>query len=305
MSRIRHILLLGGTAAARKLAEALAVALPKARITYALAGATPHPRLPRAANIEVRIGGFGGADGLARWLREQDVAALIDATHPHARHMPHNAATAASLAGVAHARFLPRLPDFTLAAPAATGFSTFFSTSCPGLTRASRRRLPQSPALSALDCRGKPGNDERGSRARGIVWLEHAEEAVHLLPRGARVAVALGSRGLAALRERGDLHLHARMLATPVFCPLPRWRLCIGKKCGPRGSMAAEMVWLRTIGAQCVLARHAAGSRQLVAAALRLGLPVLLVRPPASPQGVLVLHSMQEVRDWLATHFSR
>lgn len=62
------------------------------RATLSLAGRTQHPALPR---IPHRIGGFGGPEGLAAWLREHRVTALVDATHPFASVMPWNAARAA------------------------------------------------------------------------------------------------------------------------------------------------------------------------------------------------------------------
>ena len=47
--------------------------------------------MPRVPVGEVRIGGFGGADGLAVWLREHAVDAVIDATHPFAANITANA----------------------------------------------------------------------------------------------------------------------------------------------------------------------------------------------------------------------
>lgn len=88
----RHILILGGTTEARRLAGELD-ALPGLRVTTSLAGRVAQPRLPAG---EVRIGGFGGPEGLARWLREQQVDALIDATHPFAGTISFNAAEAAA-----------------------------------------------------------------------------------------------------------------------------------------------------------------------------------------------------------------
>lgn len=89
-----HVLLLGGTTEARLLAETLAAEAPDLRVTSSLAGRVASPRgLPG----QVRVGGFGGADGLARWLREHRVDALIDATHPFAETISFNAARAAAL----------------------------------------------------------------------------------------------------------------------------------------------------------------------------------------------------------------
>ncbi|KJY35681.1 cobalt-precorrin-6A reductase [Streptomyces sp. NRRL S-495] len=101
----RHLLILGGTTEARALAAALATALsttlstalagrPGLRVTSSLAGRVARPRLPAG---EVRIGGFGGADGLADWLRAERVDAVVDATHPFAAVMSGNAAAAVPL----------------------------------------------------------------------------------------------------------------------------------------------------------------------------------------------------------------
>ncbi|MEU5210789.1 cobalt-precorrin-6A reductase [Streptomyces sp. NPDC020742] len=92
----RHVLILGGTTEARRLAAALAPD-PSLRVTNSLAGRVAAPRLPAG---EVRIGGFGGPDGLARWLRAHAVDALIDATHPFAGTISQNAARAAATAHV-------------------------------------------------------------------------------------------------------------------------------------------------------------------------------------------------------------
>ncbi|WP_367138600.1 MULTISPECIES: cobalt-precorrin-6A reductase [Streptomyces] len=96
MSDRRHILILGGTTEARRLAGELAED-PGLRVTTSLAGRVAQPRLPAG---DVRIGGFGGPSGLARWLREQQVDALIDATHPFAGTISFNAAEAAAAARV-------------------------------------------------------------------------------------------------------------------------------------------------------------------------------------------------------------
>jgi precorrin-6A/cobalt-precorrin-6A reductase len=91
-----RILILGGTTEARALAEALAQRSAFA-VTVSLAGRTVEP-LPQAA--PVRSGGFGGAAGLARYLHDEKVDVLIDATHPYAAAISANAARAADSAGV-------------------------------------------------------------------------------------------------------------------------------------------------------------------------------------------------------------
>jgi precorrin-6A/cobalt-precorrin-6A reductase len=92
-----RVLILGGTTEARQLAGCLATR-PDLDVTLSLAGRTA---APAAQPVAVRIGGFGGAAGLADYLRSEMVAALIDATHPYAATISANAVAAASHTGVA------------------------------------------------------------------------------------------------------------------------------------------------------------------------------------------------------------
>ncbi|MGK3204207.1 cobalt-precorrin-6A reductase [Amycolatopsis sp. MEPSY49] len=89
------ILVLGGTGEARNLAEELVNS--DIRVVSSLAGRVARPRLPVG---EVRVGGFGGPDGLAAYLRENDVKAVVDATHPFAERIGANAAKAAERTGI-------------------------------------------------------------------------------------------------------------------------------------------------------------------------------------------------------------
>ncbi|MFF7855064.1 cobalt-precorrin-6A reductase [Streptomyces sp. NPDC007904] len=91
-----HILVLGGTTEARELAAEL-TARPRTRVTTSLAGRVTRPG---AVHGELRVGGFGGAEGLADWLREQRVDAVVDATHPFAGTITANAARAAAATGL-------------------------------------------------------------------------------------------------------------------------------------------------------------------------------------------------------------
>ncbi|MBJ7520397.1 MAG: cobalt-precorrin-6A reductase [Solirubrobacteraceae bacterium] len=89
------ILILGGTAEARALAQRLDDA--GRPVISSLAGRVARPRLPAG---ETRIGGFGGPDRLATWLRDHDIDAVVDATHPFAARISASAAVAAPAAGV-------------------------------------------------------------------------------------------------------------------------------------------------------------------------------------------------------------
>jgi precorrin-6A/cobalt-precorrin-6A reductase len=91
-----RVLILGGTTEARLLAERLATRADL-EVTLSLAGRTASP-IPHA--VPLRIGGFGGATGLANHLIAERVEALIDATHPYANIISDNAAIAARKAGV-------------------------------------------------------------------------------------------------------------------------------------------------------------------------------------------------------------
>jgi precorrin-6A/cobalt-precorrin-6A reductase len=89
------VLILGGTAEARALASELHKA--GTPVTTSLAGRVKRPRLPDG---ELRIGGFGGPEGLATWLHAHHVVAAVDATHPFAARISASAAVACQISGV-------------------------------------------------------------------------------------------------------------------------------------------------------------------------------------------------------------
>jgi len=90
-----RILILGGTGEARELAAELVAA--GVDVLSSLAGRVRQPRLPDGP---VRVGGFGGAAGLAAFLRAEQITAVIDATHPFAEAITASAAQAAAQVGV-------------------------------------------------------------------------------------------------------------------------------------------------------------------------------------------------------------
>ncbi|WP_281689731.1 cobalt-precorrin-6A reductase [Pseudonocardia thermophila] len=126
------VLILGGTTEARELAGDL---VGEHRVITSLAGRV---RAPKPLPGEVRIGGFGGVDGLVEWLRTERVAAVVDATHPFAAQMTEHAVAATAQAGVPYLRLdrpgVPPDPAWTVvptlaAAPAAlTGDRVFLTT---------------------------------------------------------------------------------------------------------------------------------------------------------------------------------
>lgn len=94
----KRLLILGGTGDARALAEAVTTRFGDAvEIEFSLAGRTREPALPTGA---VRIGGFGGSAGLARYIAENDIDLVVDATHPFANRISAHAVEACALAEV-------------------------------------------------------------------------------------------------------------------------------------------------------------------------------------------------------------
>ncbi|UWR26246.1 cobalt-precorrin-6A reductase [Sulfitobacter sp. S223] len=89
-----RVLLLGGTTEASQLAQALHSA--RIETVFSYAGRT---NAPIAQPVDVRIGGFGGADGLATYLKNERISHVVDATHPFANTMGQNAYRACSTHG--------------------------------------------------------------------------------------------------------------------------------------------------------------------------------------------------------------
>ena len=96
MAEARRLLILGGTGEAAALAHRLGK-VPNLGIVTSMAGRT---RAPAAVPGELRVGGYGGAEGLARYIMERPIDLVIDATHPYAARMTENAAAACAASGV-------------------------------------------------------------------------------------------------------------------------------------------------------------------------------------------------------------
>jgi precorrin-6A/cobalt-precorrin-6A reductase len=91
-----RLLILGGTAEAAALARAVSERFGAGLTAIsALAGRTENP-VPLPG--EVRIGGFGGVDGLAAYLATEGIDFLIDATHPFADRISRHARLSAEAA---------------------------------------------------------------------------------------------------------------------------------------------------------------------------------------------------------------
>ncbi|HNB28399.1 MAG TPA: cobalt-precorrin-6A reductase [Alphaproteobacteria bacterium] len=97
-----RVLILGGTQEAYELAERLAE-IERLEIISSLAGRTREPRQPQGA---MRSGGFGGPEGLARYLRDERIRFVVNATHPFADQISAHAVEAAAASGTELLRLL-------------------------------------------------------------------------------------------------------------------------------------------------------------------------------------------------------
>jgi precorrin-6A/cobalt-precorrin-6A reductase len=95
---MKRLLILGGTGDAVELA-AKASAIAEVEVITSLAGRTRQPQAPAGL---LRIGGFGGEQGLVDYLRETNIDVLIDATHPFAAQISFHAANAATACKIPH-----------------------------------------------------------------------------------------------------------------------------------------------------------------------------------------------------------
>lgn len=88
----KRVLLLGGVTEALAIARTLGP-----RHIYSLAGVG---RVPNDLQCQVRVGGYGGAEGLAQFIRAEGIDLIVDATHPYAAQISRNAVAAGRIAGI-------------------------------------------------------------------------------------------------------------------------------------------------------------------------------------------------------------
>ncbi|AWN47866.1 cobalt-precorrin-6A reductase [Methylobacterium terrae] len=229
-----RILILGGTTEAAGLVRLLA-GRPAYDVTLSLAGRTASPL---ALPARTRIGGFGGADGLAAYLRENGIAALVDATHPFARVISRNAAAASRQTGVPLlavrrpawtrepgdewrevdsvaecAAFLGEVPRRVFLTVGRLELAAF--AAAPQHRYLVRTIEPVGDAL--------PGIDVTAIEARGPFGLD--EEAVLMRRHGVEVLVTKNSGGLATygkIAAARALHLPVVIVRQPVLPEVAR-----------------------------------------------------------------------------------
>jgi precorrin-6A/cobalt-precorrin-6A reductase len=252
------VLLLGGTGEARRLADLLVA--QDIDVVSSLAGRTTNARLPAG---EVRQGGFGGVDGLVGWMRDEQVDALVDATHPFAATMTAHAAEAARRTGV---------PLLVLRRP--------------GWEEAAADRAPVPGA-----------GEQTGDHPVTWHWVESADAAAQLLPElGSRVFLTIGRQGLDAFAGTG-LWTLARCVDPPS--PSPGWCTLILAR-GPF-AVEDEVRLLREHRIDVLVTKDSGGemTSAKLAAARQLGVPVIVIRRPPLPPGVDAVESVDQVVEWL------
>jgi precorrin-6A/cobalt-precorrin-6A reductase len=236
-----RVLILGGTAEAVRLAEAC-TALPDLEIITSLAGRT---RAPNAPPGELRIGGFGGAEGLEGFLRARRIERLVDATHPFAARIGRNAAQACDMAGV------PRL------------------------------RLLRPP----------------WRRQHGDRWTEVGSlaQAARRLPPSARVFLSVGQGDLRVFVGLGNWFLVRTIEPSAIDLPGAHWLAARGPF-----RIEDELALLRAHAIDVVVTKASGGEATYpkLAAARRLGLPVIMLRRPPTPSGPVV-GSVADALAWL------
>ena len=249
MSDPLRVLVLGGTGEARSLCAALA-RMPGIAATASLAGVT---ETPARYGVPTRSGGFGGVEGLARYLDEERIDALVDATHPLAECIARNAAAATRRMGVRHLKLLRpawrpgpgerwrEVPDFPSAAHALPPGARVFLATGPGSAPHFRDFAGTSFVLRVIDPRGGRGCPEAWTilTARPPFTVESeratfaAQRITHLVARNAG-----GAEGRTKLDAAAALGLEVVMIA----------RLAPPPGIPSVGTAAEALDWLRDAG---------------------------------------------------------
>jgi precorrin-6A/cobalt-precorrin-6A reductase len=212
-----------------------------------LAGRTQNPL---ALPLPCRIGGFGGAEGLARMLRDERIDAVVDATHPFAARIGANAAKACKTLGLPLARYT---------------------------------RPPWLP--------------QPGDRWQSVPDIFAAAQAIGETP--VRVFLTTGRLGLAAFKNAPQHDYVIRTIDPPEAGDLPpQNRILLAR--GPF-SLEAETALMAEERIAVLVTKNSGGaaSAPKLAAARRLGLPVIMVEPPHRPDAT-AFHALEDILGWIA-----
>ena len=194
-NQTRRLLILGGTGEARILAEGAAAAYPgRLDVVSSLAGRLSQPPVLPGS---VRVGGFGGPAGLARYLAAESIDMVVDATHPFAQVISANAAEACAEAGVAR---------LVLARPPSLRPKDLRWLDADDLEHAAR--LLPGPARRVFLAVGRRGL-EAFSQAAGVSFLVRLVEAPEDPLPLPEYTVVTGRPGDSKADERALLSTHA------------------------------------------------------------------------------------------------
>ena len=165
---IKRILILGGTSDARVLAGELGAA--GFETVTSLAGVTRAPSLPVG---EVRIGGFGGEEGLYNFVKSGNFAAIADATHPFAVQISQHGFNAAARAGISYLRlerepWVPVSGDRWISVPNIKGAVDALPAQARALLTIGRKEI--APFLARGDLSGVARMIEKTSLPLPLNW---------------------------------------------------------------------------------------------------------------------------------------
>ena len=286
---MKRLLILGGTGEAAALHEAGGERFETGlEIVSSLAGRTTEPRsLPGT----VRTGGFGGAEGLARWLREEDIDMVVDATHPYAVRISANARAACETLGVD--RIILWRPPWT----AQPGDDWI-----PVADAAEAAELLPSVGKRAFLALGS-GQLRQFADVKGVWLMSRVAETPepHTAPTGfERVGI---DRAHDQSRESAR-HIEAR-------ADSPGWRIAEGDSTQPgsglvvvdRGPFSAdeELRLMEEHDIDLLVSRNSGGDATVgkITAARRRGIPVIMLERPAPEPGEQCTN-LKEILQWLA-----
>ena len=290
-----RLLILGGTTEASALSRAVAGRGDLAPI-LSFAGRTESPVAPATP---FRVGGFGGPEGLAAFLRGEGIDAVVDATHPFAARISANAVVACRAAGV---------PLVVYTRPAwkqsdATALRDGAESPTPSLRGAPATKQPRERALlggfaslamtDEADCENVIGRD-RWTFVRDI---EGAVTLLHQPPR--RVFITTGRLELARFRAVPQHRYLIRTIDPPDPADLPHDATVVLAR-GPF-TLKAEAALMLEHAVDLLVTKNSGGTATAakLVAAHELRIPVLMVDRPAR-SGALELHSIEGVLDWIA-----
>ncbi|PJK30524.1 precorrin-6A/cobalt-precorrin-6A reductase [Minwuia thermotolerans] len=279
---MKRVLLLAGTGEARAIAAALR---DRFRVTASLAGATARPG---DLGVATRTGGFGGADGLRRFIEAEGIDLLIDATHPFAARMKANAA--AQMVPVLHVIRPPWRPG-----------PDERWTVVPDLEAAARALPADARAFLALGARHLDAF--RGHPAEMLVRSVDAPPAPDTANRSSLESPSplVGEgRGGGETPGAGDGLNDSE--GAPASHAIPRAPTVITFIQGPPGAVAEETALLRDRRITHLVCRNSGGGagRAKLDAARALGIEVIVIGRPPPPSGEIVESPEDAIRWALA-----